>query len=96
VALGASCLRTVSYSYVFLAFGMVIVQAFNGAGDTATPTWINLVAYWVVQIPLAWTLSHTVGLGPQGVFWAIAIAQTCLAVLAIVLFRRGNWKRREV
>ena len=96
IALGAACLRTVSYSYVFLAFGMVLVQSFNGAGDTATPTWINLGAYWVVQIPVAWTLSHSGGMGPQGVFWAIAGGQTCLAGMAIVLFRRGTWKKRMV
>jgi len=96
IRIASNCLRTVSYSYVFLAFGMVIVQSFNGAGDTATPTWINLTAYWLVQIPLAWSLSHLLDMGPQGVFWAIACAQSCLACLAIILFRRGRWKERRV
>lgn len=96
IRLGSSCLRTVSYSYVFLAFGMVLVQAFNGAGDTTTPTWINLMAYWLIQIPLAWTFSSFLEMGPQGVFWAIACAQSCLACLAIILFRRGTWKQRVI
>ena len=64
-AWGATCLRVVSYGYVFYAWGMVMVQAFNGAGDTTTPTWINLVCYWMFQIPLAWTLARTLGMGPH-------------------------------
>ena len=94
VRYGAACLRTVSYTYVFFAFGMVTVQAFNGAGDTRTPTWINLFAHWVLQIPLAYGLAHGFDLGPQGVFWAIAIAQAALALVSIVLFRRGYWKTK--
>jgi putative MATE family efflux protein len=95
VALGASCLRIVSYGYMFYAWGMVMVQAFNGAGDTVTPTWINFFCYWLFQIPLAWTLSGT-GLGPQGVFMAITIAEAVIAVVAIVCFRRGRWKTLAV
>src|SRR5262249_53148282 len=70
---GVACLRYVSYGYVFYAWGMVTVQSFNGAGDTLTPTYINLACLWVIQIPLAWTLANITGLGPIGVFVAILI-----------------------
>lgn len=95
-AMGATCLRVVSYGYVFYAWGMVMVQAFNGAGDTTTPTWVNLFCYWMFQIPLAWTLARTAGLGPAGVFWAITIAESLVTVVSIAFFRRGRWKTRTV
>ncbi len=63
---GGECLRIVSYGYGFYAWGMVMVQAFNGAGDTTTPTWINVFCYWLFQIPLAWALSRPLGFGPKG------------------------------
>ena len=75
---------------------MVMVQAFNGAGDTTTLTWINLFCYWIVQIPLAYFLSTLLGLGPRGVFLTVAIAQTTLAVVGVLLFRRGHWKDRSI
>jgi Na+-driven multidrug efflux pump len=75
---------------------MTTVMAFNGAGDTTTPMWINLFVYWVVQIPLAWLLAMTFGYGPQGVFATVAICQTLLAVIGVLLFRRGTWKTRVV
>jgi Na+-driven multidrug efflux pump len=90
------CLRVVSYGYVFYAWGMVMVQAFNGAGDTATPTWINLFCYWLFQIPLAFALARPAGLGPLGVFLAITIAESLVAVVGIVYFRRGRWRERAV
>jgi len=89
-------LRIISYGYVFYAWGMVLTQAFNGAGDTTTPTWINLFCFWMLQIPLAWFLAGNAGLGPRGVFWAVAIAESVVAVTAAVIFRRGKWKAREV
>ena len=92
VEFGANCLRIVCVTYIFFAFGMVIVQAFNGAGDTRSPTWINLISYWVLQIPLAYILSSTLDLGANGVFIAIAIAQGFLALISILWFRRGSWK----
>lgn len=95
-AMGANCLRIVSYGYVFYAWGMVMVQAFNGAGDTTTPTWVNLFCYWLFQIPLAWTLARSLGLGPTGVFLAITIAEALVTVVSIVCFRRGRWKERTV
>ncbi len=95
-AVAVACLRTVSYSYVFWGFGLVTVQAFNGSGDTTTPAWINFFVFWLVQLPLAWTLSGPGGLGPGGVFWAIAVSQSLLAVVGVLAFRRGTWKRREI
>jgi putative MATE family efflux protein len=96
VAVGAECLRLISYGYVFYGYGMVMVQAFNGAGDTATPTGINLVCYWLVQIPLAWGLARGADLGPRGVFLAITLAESLIAVVGMVVFRRGAWKTRVV
>lgn len=94
VAVAALCLEIIAYGYPALAFGMVMVQAFNGAGDTTTPTWINLFCYWIVQTSLAYVLSTSMGLGPRGVFITIAIAQTTLAVVRVLLFRRGHWEER--
>ena len=96
VPVAASALRLISYGYVFYAWGMVIVQAFNGAGDTYTPTVINIICHWAWQIPLAWFLSFRANLGPNGVFLAIAIAESSVAVLAILAFRRGKWKEQIV
>jgi putative MATE family efflux protein len=96
IAFGATCLRVVSYGYGFYAWGMVIVQAFNGAGDTTTPTWVNFFCYWLFQIPLAWTLARTMDMGPNGVFLAITVSESLLAVVGVVMFRRGRWKTRVV
>ncbi|HVG38309.1 MAG TPA: MATE family efflux transporter, partial [Pyrinomonadaceae bacterium] len=96
VAYGVSSLRIVSYGFIFYGYGMVMVQAFNGAGDTFTPTLINLGCYWLFQIPLAYTLARHFQLGASGVFLAIPIAETLLTILAIVFFRRGRWKAMKV
>ncbi len=93
---GTSCLRLVSYGYVFYAYGMVMVQAFNGAGDTLTPTLINLFCYCLWQIPLAYWLSRIAGFGPQGVFAAISISGATIAMVSIVVFRRGRWKQQKI
>jgi putative MATE family efflux protein len=95
-AVGASCLRIFSYGYMVYAWGMVMVQAFNGAGDTTTPTWINLVCYWMFQIPLAFVLARTLGFGVEGVFWAVPIAELFIAAAGVLVFRRGAWKTRMV
>jgi Na+-driven multidrug efflux pump len=95
-AMGALCLRVVSCGYAFYAWGMVLVQAFNGAGDTTTPTWINFFCYWLFQIPLAWGLARTLGYGPLGVFLAITVAESAIAVVGLAAFRRGRWKRQVV
>ena len=96
LAFAADCLKFVSLGYPFYAWGMTMEQAFNGAGDTVTPTWINLFCYWMLQIPLAWTLAHGMGLGPRGVYLAICSAESVLAVVGIVLFRRGRWKQVRI
>jgi Na+-driven multidrug efflux pump len=93
---GADCLRIISYGYGFYALGVIMVQAFNGAGDTDTPTWLNALCFWVVQLPLAYALATWLGLGPNGVFWAAATSESLLAVLAWLMFRRGTWKLKVV
>ncbi|MEM7588057.1 MAG: MATE family efflux transporter [Acidobacteriota bacterium] len=94
--LAAECLLISSYSYVFWAFGMIMVLSFNGAGDTTTPTWINFFVYWLFQLPVAWALAHPLGIGPTGVFIAVALSQTLLAVVGTVMFKRGTWKTRVI
>ncbi|MFQ5679439.1 MAG: MATE family efflux transporter, partial [Gemmatimonadota bacterium] len=93
---GTRALRVISYGYVFYAWRMVMLQAFNGAGDTITPTWVNFFCFWLFQIPLAWILARPLGAGPEGVFWAIAAAYSLSAVVGVALFRRGTWKEKEV
>jgi len=90
------CLRIVALGYPLYAYGMVLTQSFNGAGDTWTPTWLNLFCFWIFEIPLAWALAGPGGLGPSGVFWAIMAAFSLLAIASAVLFRRGRWKTRVV
>ena len=91
-----SSLRIVSTGFVFFAYGLVFTQAFNGAGDTWTPTWINLGCFWLWQIPLAWLLAIRLGMGPSGVFMAMTVAFSTLAVVSGIIFNRGWWKTRRV
>ncbi len=93
---GIDCLRIVSYGFLFYAYGMVLGQSFNGAGDTWTPTIINLFVFWLWELPLAYVLAIVLGIGPRGVFMAITIAFSTLAVVSAVVFRRGRWKTRVV
>lgn len=90
------CLRFISIGNICYAWGMVLVQAFNGAGDTRTPTFINFFCYWCFQIPLAWTLAITWNWGPRGAFIAIPAAETAMTIAAFILFRRGGWKRQLI
>ncbi len=90
------CLRIVSCGYVFYAYGMVLTQSFNGAGDTWTPTWINFGCFWLWEIPLAWLLALKLGMGPRGVYIAITVAFSTVAVVSALLFRRGRWKLKRV
>ncbi|HET7698754.1 MAG TPA: MATE family efflux transporter, partial [Vicinamibacterales bacterium] len=92
--MATACLRIVSLGFVFYACGMVLTQSFNGAGDTWTPTVLNLFIFWLWEIPLAWWLSTRAGLGAHGVFIALTVAYSTLAVVSAVLFRRGHWKTR--
>ena len=89
-------LRIIAYGFLFYAFGMVLETAFNGAGDTWTPTILNLFVFWLFEIPLAYVLAYRFGFGPQGAFWAITISFSLLAVAAVVLFKRGKWKLKKV
>jgi putative MATE family efflux protein len=90
------CLRILGYGNLLYAWGMVLVQAFNGAGDTVTPTLINVVGFWLCEIPLAWTLAHPVGMGVRGVFVSIPIAELVITILGLAMFMRGGWKRRQI
>ncbi len=96
IRIGSRALWIMALSFPIWAVGMITVQAFNGAGDTTTPTWINLGAYWIIQIPLAWYMAIPLGMGPTGVFIVIGIAQVVLAIIGVVLFRKGIWKRKVV
>ncbi len=87
------CLRIVSAGFFFYGYGMVLNNAFNGAGDTWTPTFLNFFCFWLLELPLAWFLAHTLGWGPEGAFTAIAIAFSVLAVASAWMFRRGAWKQ---
>jgi Na+-driven multidrug efflux pump len=90
---GIRCLQIVSLGYVFYAYGMVVSQSFNGAGDTKTPTIVNFFGFWIFQIPLAYTLAVVFDVGTMGVYSAISIAESFIAVALILLFRRGKWKK---
>lgn len=93
---GITVLRIVSFGFLVYALGMVMVNAINGAGDTATPIWINFVAFWVLEIPMAYLLVKVWGLHINGVCYAILIADTALTLIAIAVFRRGKWKLKVV
>ena len=93
---GANCLRIISLCYILYAYGLVIIQAFNGAGDTFTPSMVNLVCYWVIQIPLAFLLGKRLQFGPNGIYFAILTTEILLSIASILLFRRGRWKHKVV
>lgn len=96
VPYGIDCLRIVAYGFLFYAYGMVLTQSFNGAGDTWTPTIINLFVFWMWELPLGYVLAKVLGIGPRGVFLAIMIAFSTLAIISAIVFRQGKWKTRVV
>src|SRR5215468_2918450 len=96
VPLAASCLRILSYGNIGYAYGMVMLQAFNGAGDTITPTWVNLFGFWFLEIPLAYWLAIPMNLQSKGAFFSIVVAECSIAAAGIVLFRRGRWKQQKI
>jgi putative MATE family efflux protein len=96
VKTAVTALRIVSMGYIFFGVGMVMINAFNGAGDSKTPTWINLFWFWVFQIPLAYFLAIVLQMGPTGVFIAIVITETCITITSVILFKRGKWKLVKV
>jgi len=94
--LAASCLRILSYGNIGYAYGMVMLQAFNGAGDTITPTWVNLFGFWFLEIPLAYWLAIPMGLRSEGAFFSIVVAEAAIAAAGIVLFKRGRWRKQKI
>ena len=95
VPIAAAALRTLSCGNMGYAYGMVMLQAFNGAGDTLTPTIVNFFGFWVLELPLAWVLAVNLGLRAEGAFLSIVIAECAIAAASIVLFRQGRWARNE-
>lgn len=96
ISVGSKWLKILSYSYFVYGWWMVSVQAFNGAGDTRTPTWINLVFFWMIQIPLSWVMAIHFGWEYSGVFWAVFISETAVGLFTLWLFTRGKWKKTSV
>jgi len=92
LAIGTTCLRMLSIGFPLYAIGLILTQSLNGAGDTFTPTVINFICFWVIQIPLAYWLATQLGAGPNGVFVAIVLSESLITLLSIYVFRRGNWK----
>jgi len=96
VPLGAACLRIVSYGNLGYAYFMVMMQAFNGAGDTITPTIVNFFGFWCFEIPLAYVLAKPLGMKSNGVFYSIAIAESAMALASAILFKQGRWKKKKI
>lgn len=96
IAIGSEWLQILSYSYLVYGWWMVSVQAFNGAGDTTTPTKINIVFFWLIQIPLSYFLAITLGWEHSGVFWGVFISETSVGLFTLWLFSRGSWKTAKV
>jgi Na+-driven multidrug efflux pump len=96
IAIGAEWLRILSYCYFIYGWWMVSSQAFNGSGDTRTPTWINVVFFWMIQLPLSWWLAISMGWQQSGVFWAAFISEVAAGIFTLWLFTRGKWKSYQV
>ena len=94
--LAASCLRILSYGNIGYAYGMVMLQAFNGAGDTITPTWVHFFGFWILEVPLAYFLAIPAHVGANGVYISIVVAECAIATAGILLFRRGRWKGQQI
>ena len=92
---GTDCLRIMGIGYPMYAVGMIIIQALNGAGDTRTPSVLNFICFWTIQIPLAYTLATAAELGPHGVFWAIVISESLLSLIGVLVFRQGRWRLQQ-
>ena len=93
---GALSLRIITAGYIFYGYGMVVIQSFNGAGDTVTPTWINFFCFWLMQLPFAYLAAIVLDWGPNGVFWAITVVEVLMAIIGMWWFKKGRWKLVEV
>lgn len=96
VKYGSLCLRVIAAGYIFYGYGMVVINAFNGAGNTLVPTYINFVCFWLLQLPFAYVMAITLDFGPVGVFWAITLAEILIAIISIIWFKKGRWKTVKV
>lgn len=96
IEVAKNAMHILALGFVFYGIGMVMINAFNGAGDTRTPTWINLFGFWFFQIPLAYILALHFNMGPQGVFISVPVAETAITIAAFILFKRGKWKEVKV
>src|SRR5262249_31147544 len=96
IPLAAACLRIVSYGNIGYAYGMVMLQAFNGAGDTVTPTIVNLFGFWLFEIPLAYVLAIPAGMQATCAYYSFVFAEAAIAAVSIILFKRGYWKRQKI
>jgi Na+-driven multidrug efflux pump len=94
--IAANSLRIFSCGNIAYAFGMVMMQAFNGAGDTLTPTLVNLVGFWILELPLAWLLAHRTRLAENGVFLSVVFAELFMVIAMMLLFKQGRWKRQKI
>jgi Na+-driven multidrug efflux pump len=90
------CMRIIAFGYVFFGYGMIVSQSFNGAGDTWTPTWLNLISFWIIQMPLAWFIAVYFEFGVTSVYVVSVISETIFALLCIYLFRKGKWKEKMI
>jgi Na+-driven multidrug efflux pump len=93
---GGLCLRIIAAGYLFYGYGMVIINVFNGSGDTRTPTWINFICFWLFQLPFAYLMALTFDFGPLGVFMAITLAEVLITIIAVCWFKKGYWKAIKV
>ncbi|NND50861.1 MAG: MATE family efflux transporter, partial [Flavobacteriaceae bacterium] len=93
---GALSLQIITAGYVFYGYGLVIIQSFNGAGDTKTPTWINFICFWLLQLPFAYLAALVFEWGPTGIFWSVTGAEVLLAIIGMWWFRKGKWKLVQV
>lgn len=96
VKYGSLCLRIMASGYIFYGYGMVLIQSFNGAGDTKTPTYINFFCFWLFQLPFAYLIAVIFEAGPVGVFWSITCAEILIAIVAYIWFKKGRWKTVQV
>lgn len=96
IRIGTQALRIIGTGYIFYGIGMVMMQAFNGAGDTRTPTWINAIGFWCFQIPLAYLLAISLKMGPVGAFISIPVSETAIAIAGYLLFKKGRWKQVKI